>query len=357
MISRIGGELEISLELISGPYVGEVPCLPQPYLQKLNTGRAALYSCLIEILRRGGNRKGWVPSYLCPSVIATFRALEFDLEFYGVGDTLTDQGYLDACIEAGDTFLYVHYFGKKNVATSGWIESLDRSKSIFVIEDCVQASLNSNVGDVGNFAITSYRKFLPQPDGAFLWSDSPMEINSSDPNETFVSGKFLGKILRKYSHQDTSYLYLFSESEQLLEQDLEPRRMSWISTFLMSHTNISEISMRRQKNWRFLFGLLKNSSSASLILSPLYQELNEGEIPLGFPVIVLGGKRDSLQRYLAEQKIYCPVHWDLQHLRGVSGWQSEKNLSQSILTFPIDQRLNEEDLHTIIQKIESFEEG
>lgn len=356
MIPRIGGELDISTEMISGPTFTDIPHFPKPYLQKLNTGRAALYAALKEILNRRGKKKGWVPAFICPSVIATFRLLGFDLEFYGVGDTLTERMSLEEKIAEGETFFYVHYFGKKNTAISEWIASMGRSKDFFLIEDCVQASLNSNVGQDGDFAITSYRKFLPQPDGAFLWSTLPMEIQLASPDEEFISSKFLGKFMRSFMDHDDLYLDLFLKSEQLLDHDFEPRRMSWFSAFLMARTDIAGVSQARQKNWRLLHELIHHSPSASLIISPLFHELSEGEVPVGFPVKVSGGKRDSLRRYLVEQKIYCPVHWDLLHLQKVSGWNLEKNLSRSILTLPIDQRLDEEQLHSMIQGIESFEE-
>ena len=358
MTSRMGGELEISSNLLSSkPQSGIVLDFPKPYHLKLNTGRAALYTILKEILRRGGRKKCWIPAFICPSVVTVFKALSFEVEYYACGNSLLEPELFDDKIGEGETLLYAHYFGKKNTPITNWINSWEKSKSVFIIEDCVQSSLNKNIGVTGNFSFTSYRKFLPQPDGAYLFSDFPIEIGLAPSDETFISSRFLGKLLRTFSDQDSLYLNLFSQSEEIIDHDLTPREISWISTYLMNRVDIPEIAKRRQHNWKALLKLIQQSPRASHVLSPLFPGLDEEEIPLGFPVKVFDGKRDSLRRFLSSQKIYCPVHWSLAHLNDVPVWNREKNLSQSILTIPIDQRLDENHMKTIVKAIESFTEG
>ena len=94
--------------------------------------------------------------------------------------------------------------------------------------------------------------------------------------------------------------------------------------------------------------------SAGLGVKPVYGALGVGEVPLGFPVRVTHGGRDALRRYLIGRQIFCPVHWSLPHLHEDEAWREELELSRTILTLPIDQRMGDEHLRYMIQAIESF---
>jgi len=353
MTFRMGGEIEIASASLAEPVRHCAPSLPKPYIAKLATGRSALQISLQEIVRRGGRRKAWLPAYICGAVVSVFRGMDFELNYYPTGRRLADQEF-PKMVARDETFLYTHYFGKSNHAAIRWLDQADYPGKFYVIEDCVQASLNSNVGAAGDYAITSYRKFLPQPDGALLGANSPIETRAEEPDEAFVSAKFLGKLLRYQSGGDELYLSLISDSETRLDSDTKPRRMSWLSEFMVQRTDIPDISARRRQNWIALSNLIGNGPLAERGLSPIYNDLDTGEVPLGFPVTVTNGKRDALRRHLAENQIYCPVHWELPHLQSSSDWREEKELSQSILTLPIDQRFGQEHLTYMLKIIKSF---
>ncbi|MHB1099937.1 MAG: hypothetical protein ACYCZR_10320 [Burkholderiales bacterium] len=355
MTFRIGGEIEIVPEFLAGQIQYPAPSLPKHHVLRLSTGRSALGIALQEIIRRGGKRNAWLPAYICSSVVSVFRRMGFELNYYPVGCNLAAPKFPEN-MASGDTFLYVHYFGKKNHAAIGWLEQTDNFENCHVIEDCVQASLNSNVGDKGNFAITSYRKFLPQPDGALLGSDAPLEMEADEPDEAFVSAKFLGKLLRYQTGQEEFYLSLFTESENRLENDSKPRRISRLSEFMMQRTDLVKIAQKRCRNWTALSKRINSSFSGQGVAS-IYSNIEEGEVPLGFPIRIANGKRDALRRHLAEKRIYCPVHWELPHLQGNDEWREELDLSRSTLTLPIDQRIGEEHLHYMVRTIEIFLES
>lgn len=356
MTFRIGGEIEIALDSLAAPQLDVPPLLSKPYIARLNSGRSALYLALLEIVRRGGTRRAWVPAYVCASVVAAFKALDFELNFYSMGSRLSAPEFLPK-VASGGTFLYVHYFGRKNNAAIEWLGQQNYSGNFFVIEDCVQASLNSDVGSAGDYAIKSYRKFLPQPDGALLGAELPIQGELHEADEAFVSAKFTGKLLRQQPENAQLYLALFGEAENRLEQEFIPRRMSWLSEYLMKRTDIGAISQTRRENWLALSELLEENFCAGKRLVPIFGGLSEGEVPLGLPVIIHGGKRDALRQYLASRQIFCPVHWELPHLQGGDEWRAEIEMSGSILTLPIDQRLDEEHLNYMAQAIETFFDG
>ncbi len=351
MTLRIGGELELAAELLGAPERGDLPALPKPHVARLDTGRSALYAALCEIVRRGGKRRAWLPAYLCASVLAPFRQLDFEVSYYRAGRDLV-QPEFPAQIGSGEVFLFAHYFGKQNKAAAEWLGQLPRRRELFVIEDGVQASLNASVGSHGDSVITSYRKFLPQPDGALLGADHALHAELAEPDEQFVSAKALGKLLRQYTGNQELYLSLFAQSEQRLERPIVPRRMSWLSRHLMQRTDIAAVAEARRANWAALARLLAGGAAAVV---PLYHGLEPGEVPLGFPVRVGDGQRDALRRHLAERQVYCPVHWDLPHLPEGDAWQDERALSAAVLTLPIDQRMGNEHLQFMVRAIESFE--
>ena len=357
MMFRIGGELEISPALLAGPSFASIPALPKPNAIWMDTGRSALYLALLDIIRRGGTKRAWLPAYVCGSVVTTFKALDFELQFYPVGSRLDASRFPDE-IAKGDAFLYVHYFGHPNTAAVDWLKQVNYQGNFFVIEDCVQASLNSDVGAIGNYAITSYRKFLPQPDGALLGSNTPMESLLHEPDETFISAKFLGKLLRHETAQNKeAFLALFGEAEDRLEQGFMPRKMSWLSRYLMSRTDIELVSKKRRRNWHDLAKHFKSNPWMGKAMVPVFENLGDGAVPLGFPVSIQGGKRDSLRRHLADRHIYCPIHWELPHLKDKAMWREGLELSRAILTLPIDQRLESSHVTYMVQSIKTFFDG
>lgn len=346
---RIGGDFEIDISTLTQPCVDGFS--PMPNLCKLwvDTGRSALLLSLEEIVRQGGIKKALLPAYICPSVISPFVKMGFRLRFYssdGVADTLP--------LENGETILFVHYFGKKNISAIEWVRHQQARHQLFVIEDCVQASLNTNVGETGDFVITSYRKFLPQPDGAILGTRSEIRCDVlDDSDEAFISAKLVGKLMRHSSSEDQLYLKTLADAEERLEM-LKPRKISWLSTYMLQRTDVQKISHARRTNWLSLYKCLDEEGLFNY-LTPLFDNIAVGEVPLGFPVQVSDGQRDGFRQFLAEQHIYCPIHWALDHLENCDReYQKEVVLSRNTLTLPIDQRLSKQHIEYIAKTITNY---
>lgn len=346
---RAGGEFEMDLSMLSRSCIEEYSPMPDHYKLWVDTGRSALLLALEEIIRQGGLKQALLPAYICPTVISPFIKLGFKLRFYNL-NRLADI----PTPESGETILFAHYFGKWNFSAIEWVKYLQAKSQFFVIEDCVQASLNTNVGETGDFVITSYRKFLPQPDGAILGTRREVNCNVlSEPDEAFVSAKIIGKLLRSFSDQDELFLKTLGDAEDRLEL-LRPRKMSWISSYLLKRTDVKRISHIRRANWLSFYEYLDQEGLLSHIL-PLHNSLDVGEVPLGFPVQIRNGQRDKLKQYLALNHIYCPVHWELDHLdKNDKKYIEEIALSRNILMFPIDQRLNKLHIENMVKIVANY---
>ncbi|NMA73216.1 MAG: hypothetical protein GX963_03450 [Bacteroidales bacterium] len=207
-----------------------------------------------------------------------------------------------------------------------------------------------------DFAIRSYRKFLPQPDGASLIYKHPIDIKIEEPNEAFLSQKLVGKLLRGEHKNENEYLRLFLESENCIDQKIIPRKMSWISKYILDRTDIESVKAARRRNWSSLSSLIAESIFSPELFMPLYSSIEEGEIPLGYPIVVNNGLRDRLRSYLCANNIFCPVHWPIveQYYSDYKELACEKELSSKLLTLPIDQRLNLDMICYMAERLNRF---
>jgi hypothetical protein len=346
---RIGGDFEIDVSMLSQPGAAEFSPMPNLYKLWVDTGRSALLLALEEIIKQGGVKQALLPAYICPSVIAPFVKLGFNLRFYSA------EKFADIPLpKSGETILFAYYFGKKNLSAIEWVKNLQANCQIFVIEDCVQASLNSDVGETGDFVITSYRKFLQQPDGAILGTRREMHADIlAEPDETYISAKLVGKLLRSTTCEDGLFLKTLSDAENMLEE-LKPRKMSWLSGYMLRRTDIQNIKQVRRTNWLNLHNSL-NQEGLFEYIAPLFDNLTDEDVPLGFSVQVNNGQRDQFRKFLARQHIYCPIHWTLDHLKELGHeYPDELVLSSNMLTLPIDQRLTEQHIEYMVSTIVGY---
>lgn len=348
-IHRIGGEFELNCADLEFD-TGANPVLPSfgaPQETWLDTGRSALAVIARHLAHTAAESTVWLPAYCCESIAAPFLRKSLPVRFYSVGERLDR---IDADPSQGDTLLFIHYFGCRNRIALHRIEEF-HAGSIRLIEDCVQAALTTGIGTHGDHALTSLRKLLPQTDGAMLASRETIAIDAEPADEAFVSARVVGKLQRGAAARPEAFLPLFERSEERLADDL-PRTMSWISRQLLGHTDLSIVAARRVANFQSLSqGLVDIAPCIGIV--PFLPHLDVGEVPLGFPIVVGGGKRDALRAHLAARGIFCPIHWDLSHLRSAA-FAEERILSASMLTLPIDQRYDENDMSIILVSLSNF---
>lgn len=70
------------------------------------------------------------------------------------------------------------------------------------------------------------------------------------------------------------------------------------------------------------------------------------------PVLVPGGKRDELRRYLIKNEIYCPVHWPVSDYHRLDN--KEQFIYDNEISLVCDQRYTEEDMYRMVKKIKAF---
>jgi hypothetical protein len=342
---RIGREMAIALrqlQVSSGS--GAWPTLTKRHVLRCDTGRSALRLALLDWQGSHPLKPAvWIPSYACPSVSAAVAATGLDIRVFEDRPGLSSW-LMPPSPAAQDIVLVIHYFGVINRAACSWADGQPH-RTWGLLEDCVQSPYSVGAGLRGDYAIASLRKWWPAPDGAVVCSGHAVAgSNLAPPNERYVTQRLAARLVSASRECDALYLRWVEESEQVLA-DAQPRESSWISSQLLESADSESASTVRRNNWSVLLEGLGSEPG----VQPLFDALAIGEVPLGFPILVANGARDRLRAFLKERQVFCPVHWKLS-----SGFTRDREMSDQILTIPLDQRYEKTDMESVLGHIRKF---
>lgn len=343
----IGGEMTLDANAFSGTGGFDLPDFGAPCRLVCDTGRSALRLALRQTRRHTSSARIWLPDYICPSVPAACRAEGFAVMYFPDRPALVslDQPPL---VASGDVVLYAHYFGRVNKAFDAWLQTMKGSRDWILIEDGVQAAYSEGIGLRGDFMIASLRKWWPAPDGAVLCSGKALDdMPLMAADEQFVGMRTAAKLLRGGNAPADEFLSLIEATEELLDQ-APPRSISWTSRHLLNRCDPIPMTKARRTNWQSLQRTISVPLLVHAGISPLFSTLEPGEVPLAFPIKVANG-RDKLRAYLAERRIYCPIHWILRDTESCT--PNSRALSAELLSLPIDQRYDVNDMNRMVSAL------
>ena len=273
------------------------------------TGRSALMAALATLDASELTGRAWLPSLCCASLAPPILRRGLSLCFY---PWRLDGEPPD--VRRGDLFLYIHLCGLPNRRAEAFLSRLPEGSRPIVVEDCVHSLFTPGTGHFGDFALYSFRKFLPVPDGGLLLSRRPIAADLAPPLETFATAATLGRL--RLSPE------LLRRSERLLDDDEEMRAPSEMGSFLLDRAPWEHIPEARRTNARTLAQLL------GLPAAP------DEAVPLGLPVRAEGG-RAELERRLRAAGYEPPLSWD-----GAPGAEDV----EALVVLPCDERMGERDL-------------
>lgn len=289
-----------------------------------------------EILGIGHGDEVLVPSYNCGTEIDAICASGASISLYRVKkDGYIDCDDLRGRITPNTKLIFVtHYFGFPQRLEQ--VLKICRNYELFLLEDCALSLFSSDnsykLGTVGDVAVFSFPKTLPVPDGAIIQINNPvfsLEGNQlRRANNLEVIKGLLPIIKQNFLRSITGSLVLFPLFWSLLKkrsiytgkikqekdefpdmpkdyyyhQNLNDRRMSVISRYMLRGFDVNSVRKRRRDNFKRYLKLLPEDS----LVVPLFSELPDDVCPLYFPVIV-----DRCREVCRELNLLsiCAINW------------------------------------------------
>lgn len=313
MNKAIGGY--IGLELRQGTHY-HANALP------LNTGR----NCFEYILKLRGYKHVLLPYYTCEVMLEPLRKLGISYSFYAI-----DPGLEPATLPVlhdKEAFVYTNYYGLKQHA----VEQLAKHYGPRLIVDNSQAFFAPRINGIDTFY--SARKFFGVADGAYVYADTPLDIEL--PRDESCS-RMSHLLTRIDTCAESGYGDYLLHEEQLCNQPI--KSMSRLTEHILCSIDYEQVRQRRITNYMVLERALYGSNKLSLDASE--------SVPMVYPYWTENG--DTLRDELRQQRIYIAKYW-----KNVLDWNSpalEQSLANDLLALPVDQRYTPADIETIIPLI------
>jgi dTDP-4-amino-4,6-dideoxygalactose transaminase len=353
----IGGELELPVQAL-------IDVRPEPLGlpgRSVVSGRTGL-----RLVARSLEGPVLLPSYLCASVIQPFGEEGLPVAFYRVRADLSvdvDDLVSQARTTGAAAVLVISYFGFPYAQdlTEALVDLRSRCR---VIEDCVHGSLlefaDSVVGGVGDFVVTSFRKYLPVPDGGVVTGPAASDLPElPEKSGAYVRWRALAKVLCQ-EHLDggapdevaSGYRSLFLAAERLLDRETPLFATSRLSGGLLAGLDLAAAAARRRENFRLLAGAFRGPELAS-IGRPLLPQLPDAVSPLLFPILVDPERRDRIRDALRAEGVFLPVHWPVPARVDPDRQHDSVRLASSILSLHVDQRYGPNEMEAQIAAVRS----
>lgn len=294
------------------------------------------------------------PAYSCWSMTAPFEFSGWTILYYRLKEDLTiDEDYLRMLLRGckADAVLTMNFYG--SASTSAAISIVKEfNEKITAIEDfshctfCLDQIFNEQV----DYYVSSIRKSIGVCDGAIILSKKSTNkayIGSAAPDFGQLR---LGAQQQKGRYAFTKllgdkeiFLTELRHGEEMIDKLDGIHPISEVSLKQIECINGAEIAFARSENMKHLWGLL----NGKVKMIPGLERCFNGA-PFSLPILV--ENRDSVQKQLAQKGVYAPVLWPAnENARKVC--EVSAYVSDHMLSIPIDQRYNYDDIQDIAKII------
>lgn len=318
-------------------------------LTYLRTGREALMYASRNC-KPGKEAVILCPAYCCWSMTAPFEFTGWTIVYYRLNKDLTiDEDYLDTLLRGcrSDAILTMNFYGGADTRSAITKVKAFNDK-IAVIEDfshctfCLEKIFNEQV----DYYITSIRKSIGVCDGALVLSKKP-----TNKHYIGIEAPDFGTL--RYGAQKMKGRYAFSKSlddkdvflselrhgEEMIDKLDGVHPISDISEKMIASINGEEIAFVRRENMKHLWILL----NGKVKMIPGLERSFDGA-PFSLPILV--DNRDVVQKQLAQKGVYAPVLWPIDG-NARKTCEISACMSDHMLSIPIDQRYNYDDIEDI----------
>lgn len=282
----------------------------------LNTAR----NCLRYLIKTYNIKTIYAPYYTCPVVWDAIKKENCTIKFYHI-----DNSFMPTIDFPKNAFiLYTNYFG---ICANNVKKLANKYKNLII--DNAQAFYTPKYG-LASF--NSLRKFFGVPDGAFLTCNKQLdEVLELDKTSIDRFSHLLKRIdtNAQYGYED------YKNNDELLN-DEDIKIMSNLTKALTKGIDTENSKIKRLENFNFLHENLK-------MLNSLTIELDCDDVPMVYPLYI---ETEGLREKLIKNKIYIAKYWE-----GINKNIPEFDLLKFLISLPIDQRYNTNDMQKIINII------
>ena len=282
---------------------------------KLNCGRNAL----AYLIKAKNIKKIYMPKFMCDSCDKVLTDNDVEVVYYHIS---TD---FRPVLSSWDGFLYVvNFYGQ---LSNEYLQSLGSN----VIVDNAQAYFQEPID--GFDTLYTCRKFFGVPDGAILYTDKRIEIDTVDQSYTRMN--FL---LGRYERTAGEFYQEYVVNNHLFK-DESIKLMSRLTENLLHGIDYEMVKHRRTENFEYLYKHFKNVNQLKL------------NIPFGafmYPLYLTNGA--ELKKKLQLHNIFIPTLWPAVFDICTEG-ELEYDMAENILPIPVDQRYSIDDMKYIARMI------
>lgn len=336
----IGGEYYIQLKPVDDSLLYGLSSVC-PSSTFFSSGRDAIFALITSL----PGPRIWVPDFVCKSIYVTLQQTGRQLLFYPVTDQLLPDSAWTSQIQPGDIVFITWLFGIRpteilsTLAQTGAVVISDLSHKVFKLSNWQSAAAQST------YILTSLRKTMALPDGALLGSQRHEVAAPTEPaSESFWAVRAAALLSRGGSanqgFMSDENFHLFKKAEQWADANpAAPRKMSDCARALLATRSENDWESARKEthhNQAILATHLAEKISCPQVKPT--RTLPEIAVSSFFPILLEPQQRDKIKNVLADQRIYCPVHWDTSFL------DQPHPLSQRILSIPCDARYTHRDM-------------
>lgn len=341
------GKNEIGSEFWDFPQAGENGLFPSGTAWFLS-GRWALDFVLTDLLTDfAGPRTAALPSWCCETMIAPFLNHGFSVRFYPVlpdsaGGLQVDFSRVMDC----GVLLAMDHFGYGSALPSAGFQGV-------VIRDATHSLFRTAQPNDGDYVFGSLRKWAGFWTGGYAWRRAG-KFRAAPPGKTEEAYVSLRRRAMEEKRDylegrrpDKEYLDCFTRAEELLDREGGTQGAAARDISAARYLDVELLRRKRRENAAVLLEGVSHMA--------LFPRLGEGDCPLFVPILVPGGKRDALRRFLIGREIYCPVHWPVSVLHLLT--EEERQLYEGELSLICDQRYGLADMERTLTAIQDFFRG
>ena len=306
-------------------------------------GRSALLEIINELIKKN-IYKIYIPIFNCNSILSTIKIAGIEFEYYGFETNPEKKLFLP-----NNTAIIInHYFGWYN----NQVDKIEKAgENCYIIEDATHTFLNTNFNfdNKKNYIFFSFRKHSPISCGGWANIKTQKRTYLEKYDELLTSilklrtNKYNAIINEEYIQQENFFISEFKKYESLISNIYTN---AYIPIFIednLSKYKWNEISQIRRNNWKYLDDLIGSK------VNKVYNILKSDTVPLGY--IIRLKNRNYIRRELIKKRIFTSIHWPLTINIDNKEFLYEKKLSKEILTIPIDQRYNFNNMQNIAKAV------